>query len=95
MGSEMCIRDSWNIDFRPVGSVLLFVENLDQPGEVGRVGQIMGELGVNISSMSVAPGHSHDSKALMVIGVDRPLTSDEITKVALVEGISRVRQVTL
>ena len=95
IGLEIVSVGDWNIDFRPIGSVLLFVENLDQPGEVGRVGQIMGELGVNISSMSVAPGHSHDSKALMVIGVDRPLTSDEITKVALVEGISRVRQVTL
>ena len=72
-----------------------FIENLDQPGEVGRVGQVMGELGVNISSMAVAPGLISDDPALMVIGISRPLEQAEAKKISDLTGISRVRQVTL
>ena len=94
-GVEIVSIGKWNIDFRPASKTLLLVENLDQPGEVGRVGQVMGDLGVNISSMAVAPGLVHDDPALMVIGISRPLDQSEARKISDLTGISRVRQVTL
>ena len=94
-GVEIVSIGKWNINFRPASKTLLLVENLDQPGEVGRVGQVMGELGVNISSMAVAPGLINDDPALMVIGISRPLDQAEAKKISDLTGISRVRQVTL
>ncbi len=94
-GVEIVSIGEWNINFRPVSKILLLVENLDQPGEVGRVGQVMGDLGVNISSMAVAPGTTMDDPALMVIGISRPLDQSEALKISDLTGISRVRQVTL
>lgn len=94
-GVEIVSIGQWNINFRPASKILLLVENLDQPGEVGRVGQIMGDLGVNISSMAVAPGLTTDDPALMVIGISRSLDQSEALQISELTGISRVRQVTL
>jgi D-3-phosphoglycerate dehydrogenase len=94
-GVEIVSIGKWNINFIPVSKILLLVENIDQPGEVGRVGQIMGDLGVNISSMAVAPGIATDDPALMVIGISRSLDQSEALQISELTGISRVRQVTL
>jgi D-3-phosphoglycerate dehydrogenase / 2-oxoglutarate reductase len=73
---------------------VLLIENIDQPGTVGRVGTLLGSLSVNISSMSVAP-QGDGQHALMLLGVSRKLTEDEAAQVEALDGIDRVRQIHL
>ena len=78
----------------PTANVLL-IENVDKPGTIGRVGTLMGQSGVNISSMSVAPGSERSDHALMLVGVERRLTEAEAAAVGALDGIHRVRQIDL
>lgn len=70
---------------------VLLIENIDRPGSIGRVGMLLGDLDVNISSMSVAPA-PQGRDALMLLGVSRQLTESEAAQVAALDGIHRVRQ---
>jgi D-3-phosphoglycerate dehydrogenase len=71
----------------------LMVENVDRPGAVGRVGTLLGEHGVNISYMSVASGSA--DRALMVLGVNRALTREELDALARLENVFSTRQLDL
>ena len=82
------------IELHGQGNHVLLIENVDRPGSIGRVGMLLGALGVNISSMSVAPEQNGEN-ALMLLGVARRLTEDEAEQVAALEGIHRVRQMQL
>jgi len=72
---------------------LLAIENIDRPGAVGQVGMLLGELAVNISSMSVAAGSQEH--ALMTLGVARALTPEELERVEALDNVYSVRQVEL
>ena len=72
---------------------LLAIENIDRPGMIGRVGTLLGTLGVNIAHMSVASGPG--GLALMVLCVQRPLTADEMAGVAGLPDIHTARQIDL
>lgn len=86
--------DDYQVDIAPgASSHALMVENVDRPGMIGRVGSILGELGVNISYMSVAPGQG--DRALMVLGTNRAMTDAEIATLVAVENVFGARQIDL
>ena len=86
--------NDYSVDVRPGGSQrFLAIENTDRPGTIGRVGTLMGQRDVNISSMSVSPGSK--GSALMLIGINRVLTDAEVTEVRALDGIDEVRQIQL
>ena len=86
--------DDYQVDIAPKASpYALMVDNVDRPGMIGRVGSLLGELAVNISYMSVAPGTG--DRALMVLGTNRALTDAEIATVTGVENVFGARQVDL
>jgi D-3-phosphoglycerate dehydrogenase len=63
----VCIDDSW-LDMAPT-SLMVMTRHQDKPGTMGRIGLILGEAAVNISSMTLARAESrHD--ALMLLAVD-------------------------
>ncbi len=72
---------------------LLAIENIDRPGAVGQVGTLLGGLSVNISSMSVAAGPQ--KHALMMLGVTRALSAEELRRVEALDNVYTVRQVEL
>ncbi len=82
--------NQYRVDIRG-NQTLVAIENIDRPGTIGRVGVLLGERGVNISSMSVSPGDG--VRALMLLGVSRPLTSGEIGEIAALENIDAIRQI--
>jgi D-3-phosphoglycerate dehydrogenase len=57
------------------GGILLFFRYTDRPGVVGRIGTILGRVGVNIAAMQVSR-RSAGGEALMVLTVDSPPPSD-------------------
>jgi len=84
----------FDIDISPrAARYVLAVENVDKPGTIGRVGTTLGGWAVNISFMSVAPGPN--GRALMVLGIDRTLTTEELASLQDQENVFSARQLDL
>lgn len=93
-GVEVVRVGPFEVDVSPQkGPFVLALENVDQPGMIGRVGGLLGGWNVNISYMSVGSGES--DRALMLIGTDRALTPAEVEELSGVPNIFGVRQVDL
>ncbi|GCE12325.1 phosphoglycerate dehydrogenase [Tengunoibacter tsumagoiensis] len=85
-------------EFAPEGYIL-FCQNLDQPGMIGRVATVLGKANVNIQHMDVGPStrkprsYSKNASALMIISVDDPIPDwaiDEIRKTGDIFGVKLV-----
>src|SRR6202022_1106851 len=61
--------DGYEIDATPVGAMLI-TQHADVPGMIGRVGTILGEAQVNISTMQVSR-NPVGGDAIMVLSTDR------------------------
>ena len=76
---------------------IIFFENRDVPGVVGRIGTFLGSLGVNIAEFSLSRA-SH-GRAAAVIRIDRPEGSPPepgvIEALGKLEGVEAVRVVAL
>jgi len=85
--------DGYEIDATPIGAMLI-TQHADVPGMIGRVGTILGNAHVNISTMQVSR-NTVGGDAIMVLATDRPV--EEITLAALraVPGIASVRSLAL
>jgi D-3-phosphoglycerate dehydrogenase len=73
---------------------MVFIENSDQPGRIGRVGTLLGEAGVNIATMAVSrnrPG----GNALMALTIDNPLPPELIERLRSEPGFVEVRFIRL
>jgi D-3-phosphoglycerate dehydrogenase / 2-oxoglutarate reductase len=86
------IDDYW-VDVTPVGTVLI-TQHLDRPGMIGRVGTLLGEGDVNISSMQVGR-RIRRGDAIMIMNLDEPLSEDLLTQIASIPDIRTVKQVSL
>ena len=76
----------------PPAEHLLVVRNADQPGMIGKVGQIVGEAGVNIDDMAVGSS-PEGAKALMVLATDRPVPDAAVEALRSTDGIVSVASV--
>ena len=85
--------DGYAVDVAPVGHVLV-TRHLDRPGMIGRVGTILGEGDVNISAMQVGR-RTLRGEAVMVMTLDEPVSRDVEGRLAAIDGILSVKQVTL
>lgn len=95
--------DRFNATFTPEGT-LLVLHNHDNPGKIGRVGTVLGRHGINIGFMQVASldpvSHKtglelRDNEALMILGVDGPMTDELVEDLRKSEGILDVSMVSL
>jgi D-3-phosphoglycerate dehydrogenase len=72
---------------------MLVIRNDDQPGKVGVVGTVLGDAGVSIRSMALAPT-SEGTTALMVLSVDPEVpesVADALAQSPGILGVDRVR----
>jgi D-3-phosphoglycerate dehydrogenase len=70
----------------------------DLPGMMGRVGTVLGESGVNISSAAVGrqpPGADGDEVAVMVVTTDSPVPREAVDRIARSDGFLAGRAVSL
>lgn len=96
-GPRIVRLDRFTTGFVPEG-YLLICHNYDRPGMIGKVGCTLGEQGVNINYMSVAPvlGEvERAGEALMILGVDREVNVDVMKEIEKTEGIVDVKLVNL
>ncbi len=87
-GPRIVQIDSFELDAIPQGAWIV-TRHEDVPGMVGRVGTILGEAGVNISTMQVARD-PRSPLALMVLAVDRAIAREDVDAIRAIAGMHRV-----
>ncbi|MEO6834807.1 MAG: phosphoglycerate dehydrogenase [Candidatus Tumulicola sp.] len=92
-GARIVEIDRFEIDAVAEGTMLV-TRHRDVPGMVGRIGTILGNADVNISTMQVARGRRGGS-AMMVLDVDRSVGHDVLDAIGAVDGIEGVRLVSI
>ncbi|KAI9162492.1 hypothetical protein LWI28_027910 [Acer negundo] len=76
---------SFGVDVSLEGNLIL-CRQVDQPGMIGKVGNILGQQNVNVSFMSVGRTVRRN-KAIMAIGVDEEPNKDALNKIGQVPAI--------
>jgi D-3-phosphoglycerate dehydrogenase len=74
----------------PIAGHLLLTRHQDKPGLVGRVGTLLGESDVNISSMQVGRLHARGD-ALMILTLDDPVPASVRDRIAAYPDMNEVR----
>jgi D-3-phosphoglycerate dehydrogenase / 2-oxoglutarate reductase len=92
-GARIVEIDGFEVDAVAEGTMLV-IRHRDVPGMVGRIGTILGDASVNISTMQVARTQRGGS-AMMVLDVDRGVQREALNAIAAVEGIESVRSIEL
>ncbi len=85
--------DGFRVDVIPEGTILV-TQSHDEPGFIGRVGTILGELGVNIATWRTGrsgPGE----RALSFISVDSDVPDEVVAQLAETPPIERITKVRL
>jgi D-3-phosphoglycerate dehydrogenase len=62
---------------------------LDVPGQIGRVGTILGQANVNIASMAVSRSRA-EGGAVMAVTVDSPVSPAIVREIAAIDGFEAV-----
>ena len=84
--------NGYRMDMVPEGAMVL-VQNRDQPGVIGHVGEALGSAGVNIADMTIArrPADGGGYTALMLLNVDGDVIPENaLTRLTQVPGVLRV-----
>jgi D-3-phosphoglycerate dehydrogenase len=92
-GPRIVEIDGFEIDAVAAGTMLV-TRHRDVPGMVGRIGTILGDANVNISTMQVART-TRGGDAMMVLEVDREIERDVVEQIARVADMIVVRLVRL
>lgn len=79
------------VNFEPT-EYMLFVRNKDIPGVIGHIGNVLGDFGINISSMHVSPNKS-DGTALMIVNTDREIPHEAVESLNNLNSILRAKAV--
>jgi len=90
-GPRVVEIDGLEIDAIPVGS-LLMTRHRDVPGVIGRVGTILGEAQINISTMQVSR-HDEGGDAIMILSTDRRVDAATLDRLRSQAGISGVKSI--
>jgi D-3-phosphoglycerate dehydrogenase len=83
----------FEIDAVPRGPMIV-TQHHDVPGMIGRVGTLLGDNGINISTMQVSR-NAIGGNAIMMLGVDRQADDATLNALRAVPGIASVRSLML
>jgi D-3-phosphoglycerate dehydrogenase / 2-oxoglutarate reductase len=85
--------DGYRVDIAPAGNLLIFF-NQDVPGMVGKVATILGNARINIASL-MNGRRTKGGEAVSVFNVDEVVSQSVIESIKKVDGLKRVRAITL
>ncbi|CAM3879359.1 phosphoglycerate dehydrogenase [Mesobacillus zeae] len=92
-GPRIVNLDGFNIDFHPEGN-LLYIQHMDRPGVIGRVGNVLGENKINIATMQVGRKEV-GGEAIMVLTFDRPIEDAIMSKLSETGDIVSLNRILL
>ncbi|MDZ5471163.1 phosphoglycerate dehydrogenase (plasmid) [Bacillus sp. 31A1R] len=90
-GPRIVYLNDFNIDFHPEGN-LLYIQHMDRPGVIGRVGKILGDNEVNIATMQVGRKQV-GGEAIMVLSFDKPLDDESLTSLTSLDDIVSLNRI--
>jgi D-3-phosphoglycerate dehydrogenase len=88
-GPRIVAIDGFEIDAIPSGPMLI-TRHRDVPGMIGKVGTILGEASINISTMQVSRVDAGGA-ALMILATDRRTDTATIDRLRAIGGVESVR----
>lgn len=92
-GPRIVFMNGFNIDFLPEGN-LLYVQHMDRPGVIGRVGKILGDQSINIATMQVGRKRA-GGEAIMVLSFDKPLEDTSLDLLQKLDDIVLLNRIHL
>lgn len=92
-GARIVAIDDYEIETAPTGAMLI-TEHRDVPGVIGKVGTILGEDQINISTMQVSRVKA-GGNAIMVLATDRRAEAPTLERLRAIPGIRSVRAIEL
>lgn len=92
-GPRIVNINDFNIDFLPEGN-LLYIQHMDRPGVIGRVGKVLGDHSINIATMQVGRKQA-GGEAIMVLSFDKPLEDSSLQLLQQVEDIVSLNRIIL
>jgi D-3-phosphoglycerate dehydrogenase len=93
-GDERVVEiDGYFFEVVPHGNLIVIYHN-DKPGLIGKVGNIIGEAGVNIAFMQVGR-KAQGGKAIMVLTVDNPISQEVVAKLDALSDVDDTKVVKL
>lgn len=85
--------DNFRVEIVPDGH-MLFILNVDRPGVIGEVGQILGRHQINIARMQCSR-EEKGGHALLILGVDEPLPPEVLRAITIAKHVVSVKLVRL
>lgn len=85
--------DGYRVDVRPEG-VILVTQSYDRPGFIGRVGTILGELGINVATWRTGRNEPGGT-AISFVSVDKDVPDHVLNLLGEFELIEKIRKVVL
>ncbi|WP_313798449.1 phosphoglycerate dehydrogenase [Cytobacillus sp.] len=92
-GPRIVYINGFTIDFIPEGN-LLYIQHMDRPGVIGRVGRILGDHSINIATMQVGRKEA-GGEAIMVLSFDKPLEDETLALLTKLDDIVSVNRMTV
>jgi D-3-phosphoglycerate dehydrogenase len=72
---------------------MILIENTDTPGVIGKIGTMLGTLGINIAGLQL--GRKEGGNALSVITVDEPITKEGLEKLKKLPQVLNAKWISL
>lgn len=72
-------------------SNMLFVENKDEPGLIGELGQLLGESGINIANFHLGRNAAKDGQAIALVAVDSKVSNDIAEKIDALASVIKAK----
>jgi D-3-phosphoglycerate dehydrogenase len=69
---------------------MLYVTNEDKPGHIGRLGTILGKLGINIANFNLGRADV-GADAIALVSIDGTLTEPQLAEIAALEGVRQAK----
>ena len=85
--------DGFHFEMNPDGHLILY-SNIDRPGMLAAVSSLLARAHINIAGLSLGRFES-GSRALTVISIDTPAPEAVLKEIALLDGVSDVKMITL
>ncbi|CAN7319225.1 MULTISPECIES: phosphoglycerate dehydrogenase [unclassified Devosia] len=71
---------------------MLYVTNEDKPGHIGRLGTLLGTLGINIANFNLGRAEV-GGDAIALVSIDGTLTEEQLAEIAALEGVKQAKAV--
>ena len=85
------IDDYW-VHLSPSGGYVIVTHHRDQPGMIGKMGTILGDVDINISAMEVGRERER-GPALMLVLVDEEIPSETLERIRSIQGLESAKVV--